>query len=389
MGLEKISSVAVSFFGRGCVSLLPEELKKRGLKRGLIVTDKFLYESGAGDRVGACILKAGMEYAIYYLVQPNPTVAVVNECLEAARALKVDVLVAVGGGSAIDTAKAAGIVLANGGKVEDYEGANKSLKPSIPIVAVNTTAGTGSEVTSFYIVTDPSRHSKMCMVDPNCMVSIAVNDVDFMMTMPKTLTASTGMDALTHAIEAAVSMRATPFTDKDALWAMEVIRDQLPRAAADGNDETAREMMAYAQYSAGMAFSNAGLGMVHAMAHSLGGMFNLPHGICNSVLLPFVMEFNGSRSETAKRYKKVAKGLKLPGAEEMTGEEAVLQSAAYIRRLSEGMGLAQSLVELSVDPRAFEALAETAMKDPCMKDNPLQPAKEQVIEVYKKAYAGI
>ncbi len=389
MGLERISSVAVSFFGRGCVSLLPEELKKRGLKRGLIVTDKFLYENGAGDRVGACLLKAGMEYAIYYLVQPNPTVIVVNECLEAARALKVDVLVAVGGGSAIDTAKAAGIVLANGGRVEDYEGVNKSLRPSVPIVAVNTTAGTGSEVTSFYIVTDPDRRLKMCMVDPNCMVSIAVNDVDFMMTMPKTLTASTGMDALTHAIEAAVSMRATPFTDKDALWAMEVIRDQLPRAAADGNDEKAREMMAYAQYSAGMAFSNAGLGMVHAMAHSLGGMFNLPHGICNSVLLPFVMEFNGSRSETAKRYKKVAKGLKLPGAEEMTGEEAVLQSAAYIRRLSEGMGLAQSLVELSVDPRAFEVLAETAMKDPCMKDNPLQPAKEQVIEVYKKAYAGI
>ncbi|MFT4007625.1 MAG: iron-containing alcohol dehydrogenase [Lacrimispora sp.] len=138
-----------------------------------------------------------------------------------------------------------------------------------------------------------------------------------------------------------------------------------------------------------MAFSNAGLGMVHAMAHSLGGMFNLPHGICNSVLLPFVMEFNGSQTETAKRYKKVAKGLKLPGAEEMTGEEAVLQSAAYIRRLSGGMGLAQSLVELSVDPRAFEALAETAMKDPCMKDNPLEPAKEQVIEVYKRAYAGI
>lgn len=389
MGLERISSVAVSFFGRGCVSLLPEELKKRGLKRGLIVTDKFLYESGAGDRVGACLLKAGIEYAIYYLVQPNPTVTVVNECLEAARALKVDVLVAVGGGSAIDTAKAAGIVLANGGRVEDYEGVNKSLKPSIPIVAVNTTAGTGSEVTSFYIVTDPSRHSKMCMVDPNSMVSIAVNDVDFMMTMPKVLTASTGMDALTHAIEAAVSKRATPFTDKDALWAMEVIGEQLPKAAADGNDETAREMMAYAQYSAGMAFSNAGLGMVHAMAHSLGGMFNLPHGICNSVLLPFVMEFNGSQTETAKRYKKVAKGLKLPGAEKMTGEEAVLQSAAYIRRLSGGMGLAQSLVELSVDPRAFEALAETAMKDPCMKDNPLEPVKEQVIEVYKRAYAGI
>lgn len=388
MGLERINAVATSFFGRGSIGLLPAELKKRGMKRGLIVTDRFLYERGAGDRVGACLLSAGVEYAIFYLVEPNPALEVVNACLEAARALKVDLLVAVGGGSAIDTAKAVSIVMANGGSVEDYEGVDRSKVPGIPIVAVNTTAGTGSEVTSFYIVTNQARHSKMCMVDPNCMVSIAVNDVDFMVSMPKGLTASTGMDAMTHAIEAAVANRATPFTDKDALWAMEVIGEYLPKAVADGNGEKAREMMAYAEYSAGMAFSNAGLGMVHAMAHSLGGRMNLPHGICNAVLLPFVMEFNGSRPESAQRYKKVAKGLKLPGADRMNGEQAVKESVSYIRQLSKEIGLAQNLYELKVDPKDFKALAETAMMDSCMKDNPVEPSSEQVMDVYRNAYEG-
>ena len=208
---------------------------------------------------------------MYYNVQPNPTVQVVNDCIAAARTLQVQLLVALGGGSAIDTAKAASIVVACGGTVEQYEGENKSSKPGLPIVAVNTTAGTGSECTSFYIVTDPVRHSKMAMVDPNCMVSIAVNDTDFMSSMPPKLTAATGMDALTHAIEAALSKNANPLTDKDAYWAMQAIVQNLPRAVANGQDEAARTMMAYAENVAGMAFSNAGLGMVHAMAHALGG----------------------------------------------------------------------------------------------------------------------
>lgn len=300
--------------------------------------------------------------------------------------MQVDLLVAVGGGSAIDTAKAVSIVMANGGKVEDYEGVGRSLNPGMPIVAVNTTAGTGSEVTSFYIVTDPVRHSKMCMVDPNCMVTIAVNDVDFMMSMPKALTASTGMDAMTHAIEAAIAKRATPYTDKDALWAMGVINTYLPEAVADGSNEKAREMMAYGEYSAGMAFSNAGLGMVHAMAHSLGGLMNLPHGICNAVLLPFVMEFNGSRPEAAERYKKVAEGLRLPGAASMTGEQAVKESVACIRRLSRKVGITQSLGELKVNPEDFKALAEIALRDSCMEDNPFKPTVQEVIEVYRNAY---
>ena len=228
--MEKIHAVTTSLFGKGSIALLPEELKKRGLTRGLIVTDSFLYKSGAADRVGSCLLMAGLEYAVYYLVQPNPTIEVVEECLKAAVALEIDVLVAVGGGSAIDTAKAVSIVLANGGQVRDYEGVGKSRKPGIPIVAVNTTAGTGSEVTSFYIVTDSDTHSKMCMVDTNCMVTIAVDDADFMMTMPKGLTASTGMDAMTHAVEAVVAKRATPYTDKDALWAIKTIKEYLPAA---------------------------------------------------------------------------------------------------------------------------------------------------------------
>lgn len=386
--MERSNAVEVSLFGRGCISLLTPELRKRGIKRGLIITDSFLYESGAADKVGERLLEAGAEYAIYYLVQPNPTVEIVNECLHAAKALQVDLLVAVGGGSAIDTAKAVSIVLENGGRVEDYEGTDKSRRKGVPIVAVNTTAGTGSEVTAFYIVTDPGRHSKMCMVDPNCMVSIAVNDVDFMMTMPPKLTASTGMDAMTHAIEAVLSKKASPITDKDALWAITVIKDHLPRAFQDGSDIEAREMMAYAQYTAGMAFSNAGLGMVHAMAHSLGGMLDLPHGVCNAVLLPYVMEFNGTFPGMAERFRKVAKALGIPEQECREDEAAVSVCTRFIRDLSRGLSLPRSLKELDAGALDYGALAETAMRDACMEDNYFMPSKEQVVEVYRIAYGG-
>ncbi len=384
--MEKIHAVKTSLFGKGSIALLPDELKKRGLTRGLIVTDSFLYKSGAADRVGACLLMAGLEYAVYYLVQPNPTVQVVEECLKAADALEVDVLVAVGGGSAIDTAKAVSIVLANGGHVKDYEGVGKSGKPGIPIVAVNTTAGTGSEVTSFYIVTNSDTHSKMCMVDTNCMVTIAVDDTDFMMTMPKGLTASTGMDAMTHAVEAAVAKRATPYTDKDALWAIRTIKEYLPAAVSNGSDVKAREMMAYAQYSAGMAFSNAGLGIIHAMAHALGGRFGLPHGLCNAILLPCGMEFNGSDKMASQAFKKVAAALDLPGMDLMTGFQASQASAVYLREFSASLGLPQRLRDMEVNPEAFGELAETAMEDSCMDDNPFRPTKEQVEDVYRRAY---
>lgn len=384
--MERWNAVGISFFGKGSICLLAEELKKRGCKRALIVTDKFLYDTKVADRVGAEILKADCEYAIYYEVKPNPTVEIVEECLQAAKVLEVDMLVAVGGGSAIDTCKAVSIVLANGGRVEDYEGENKSSRQGIPIAVVNTTAGTGSEVTSFYIVTDTRRHSKMCMVDPNCMVSIAINDADFMMSMPKGLTAATGMDALTHAIEAALTWKATPLTDKDAYWAINVIKTYLPRAVDNGSDVQAREMMAYAEYVAGMAFSNAGLGLVHAMAHAMGGFYNLPHGVCNAVLLPYVMEFNGRVRETWGRYQKIAEALGLPGASSMSGEEAVRACVRCVRELSSYVGIPKTLSELKVKPEDFEALAALAAADTCVEANPVKADKQTIVSVYRSAF---
>jgi len=386
---DQINAVKTTFFGKGAVKMLVPELRKMGIKRGLIVTDNFLYETGAATKVGEVLLEADVEYAIYYQVQPNPTIDVVEECIKAAKTLQVDLLVAVGGGSAIDTAKAVSIVVANGGNVEQYEGINKSSKEGIPIVAVNTTAGTGSECTTFYIVTDPVRHSKMAMIDTNCMVSIAVNDIDFMSSMPPKLTAATGMDALTHAIEARLSVGANPVTDKDALWAMEAIYQYLPRAVKNGADEEARTMMAYAQNVAGMAFSNAGLGMVHAMAHSLGGHYNLPHGVCNAILLPYVLEFNGTAQEVKNRFPAIAKAFHLPGCESMTFDQALKESIKAVRVLSANVGIPHSLSELNkIDPSHFGDLADLALKDACMRENQIQPSRMQVIEVYQNAFNG-
>jgi len=218
------------------------------------------------------------------------------------------------------------------------------------------------------------------------MVTIAVDDADFMMTMPKGLTASTGMDAMTHAVEAVVAKRATPYTDKDALWAIKTIKEYLPAAVSNGGDVKAREMMAYAQYSAGMAFSNAGLGIIHAMAHALGGRFGLPHGLCNAILLPYGMEFNGTDKITSREFKKIAAALALPGADSMTGFQASTASAAYLREFSALLGLPQRLRDMEVNPEIFDELAETAMEDSCMDDNPFKPTKEQVEDVYRRAY---
>ena len=379
----RVNSVKTSFFGKGAAFLLVPELKKMGVRRALIVTDSFLYKSGAVDYVGRALTEAGLEYAVYHEVQPNPTVTVVNECITAARMLQVDLLVAVGGGSAIDTAKATSIVIANGGRVEDYEGVNRSAKPGIPIVAVNTTAGTGSECTSFYIVTDPVRHSKMAMVDPNCMVAIAVNDVELMMSMPPKLTAATGLDALTHAIEAVLAKGANPMTDRDALWAMKTVWEYLPRAVRNGRDEEARTRMAYAEYSAGMAFSNAGLGMVHAMAHALGGHSNLPHGVCNAVLLPYVIEFNAEHShEVRERLPRISGVLSMPDTRPYTLVQALRRTAAEL-------GIPRTLKELGgVTQEDFNDLADLALKDACMADNLYLPSREEVTGVYGNAWSG-
>lgn len=380
---ERINAVKTTFFGKGAVQLLGPELQKTGVRRVLIVTDRFLYQSGACERVGRVLSETGIEYAVYYNVMPNPTVDVVNACIEAARGLQVEMLIALGGGSAIDTAKAASIVLKNGGRVEDYEGVGRSKVPGLPIAAINTTAGTGSECTTFYIVTDPVRHSKMAMVDTNCMVSIAINDVDFMSSMPPKLTAATGMDALTHGIEAVLSVQATPFTDKDALWAIRAITENLKTAVADGSNQHAREMMAYAENAAGMAFSNAGLGMVHAMAHALGGRYNLPHGVCNAVLLPYVLRFTAEKKAGTEGFSKIAEAMGLEGR----SPEHVIRAVA---ELGSAVGIPDRLSAFEqVDPADFHSLAQLALKDSCMATNPVSPSEQEVADAYQLAFKGV
>ncbi|WP_036931881.1 iron-containing alcohol dehydrogenase [Proteocatella sphenisci] len=381
----RVNMIATNFFGAGAIELIAEEIIKKGLKKALVITDSFLFESKVADQICTVLAGAGVHSFIYYGVKPNPTVEIVNEALSIAREIEPDFIVALGGGSAIDTSKAVGIVLANKGKVEDYEGVNKSSKKSLPVIAVNTTAGTGSEVTTFYVITDEKRHSKMVMVDTNSAVWIAVNDTNLMISMPKSLTAATGMDAMTHALEAVLSKEATPFTDKDALWAITVIKEYLPRAVKDPNDMQAREMMAYAQYSAGLAFSNSGLGMVHAMAHSLGGFYNLPHGVCNAVLLPHVMEFNAKDEKVQQNFQKIYKALELKGASAYSPYRAVTDSVREIKRLSQEVGIPPDLSELGVREEDFDSLAKLALQDTCMPSNPVQPSLDQIKAVYAKA----
>lgn len=377
---ERINAVKTTFFGKGAVKLLGPELKKTGIRRALLITDRGLYQSGLADKVARVLSDAGIEYAVYYNVKPNPTVVTVNECLAAARAIDAAVLIALGGGSAIDTAKAVSIVMANGGRVEQYEGVNKSIHAGLPLVAINTTAGSGSECTNYYVVTDPVRKTKMAMEDINCMVSIAVNDIDFMSSMPPRLTAATGMDALTHAIEAVFSKGATPITDKDAVWAIDTVINNLPRAVQNGADEHARTMMAYAENVAGMAFSNAGLGMVHAMAHALGGHYNLPHGVCNAVLLPYVLSFDIGHMAFEDRFLTVARAMGLNSAQEVIDKIAALN--AYI-------GIPAKLSELeAVKPEDFKELAALAMHDTCMRSNLIKVSNQDVIMVYKAAFGG-
>lgn len=386
-GACRVNTVSTNFFGEGALSLLPDEVKKYGYRTALVVTDKFLYESGTAMDVCKVLNKADIHSYIYFGVQPNPTTDVIEACISVANEVKPDFLIALGGGSAIDTCKAVGIVLANGGKVQDYEGVNKSANKSLPIVAINTTAGTGSEVTTFYVITDKQRNSKMVMIDTNCMVWIAVNDPNLMRTMPKGLTAATGMDAMTHAIEAILSKNATPYTDKDAIWAIQMIKEYLPRAVANGDDMEARTMMAYAQYAAGVAFSNAGLGMVHAMAHSLGGFYNLPHGVCNAVLLPYVMTYNGQEKVTAERFKLIYKALDTKASEWISSQRAAIGSVDIIKKLSKQVGIPAKLKELKVSPKDFEALAKLAMHDTCMPTNPRAATLQDVIAVYGQAFS--
>ncbi|WP_300256873.1 L-threonine dehydrogenase [Clostridium sp.] len=373
---------SISLMGADCLKDAGEQVGDLGFKKALIVTDKVLGQIGIVKKVTDVLDDKNIEYAIYDETKPNPTVKNVNDGLALLKEKECDFVISLGGGSAHDCAKGIALLATNGGEIKDYEGVDKSEKPQLPMVGINTTAGTGSEMTLFAIITDEERHIKMALVDKHLTPIIAVNDPMLMLAMPKSLTAATGMDALTHAIEAYVSTSATPITDACAEKAIELISNYLVNAVENGEDLEARDMMAYAEYLAGMAFNNASLGYVHAMAHQLGGFYNLPHGVCNAILLPHVQEYN--KATSASRLAKVAK-IMGGDIEGLTDEQGADLCIDMIKSLSQSIGIPEGLNILGVKESDFETLATNALNDACSLTNPRKGNLEEVIAIFKKA----
>lgn len=326
-----------------------------------------------------------IEYTIFKDVQANPTTRNVYDALAELKEFNADFILAVGGGSPQDCACGVSILVTNGGKMTDYEGVNKSEKPGFPLIAVNTTAGTSAEVTINYVITDEERKVKMVCVDKNCLSLVSVNDPDLMLDMPKSLTASTGMDALTHAIECIVTNGSYPVTEKMAIGAVELINEYLPRAVENGHDKEAREKMVNAIFLGGLAFSNSGLGFVHSMAHQLGAVYNLPHGVCCAMLLPIVEEENAKHA--TGKFRDIAKALGFDDRGH-SDEQCAKFAINRIRDLSQAVGIPKNLNELNIQEKDFdfETLAENALKDPCASGNPFKPTKEETIEMYRRLF---
>lgn len=373
---------AISLMGSDCLKDAGDQVGELGFKKALIVTDKVLGQIGIVKKVTDVLDNKNIEYAIYDETKPNPTVKNVNDGLALLKEKECDFVISLGGGSAHDCAKGIALLATNGGEIKDYEGVDKSKKPQLPMVGINTTAGTGSEMTLFAIITDEERHIKMALVDKHLTPIIAVNDPMLMLAMPKSLTAATGMDALTHAVEAYVSTAATPITDACAEKAIELISNYLVNAVENGEDVEARDMMAYAEYLAGMAFNNASLGYVHAMAHQLGGFYNLPHGVCNAILLPHVQEYN--KATSASRLAKIAK-IMGGNIEGLTDEQGADLCIDMIKSLSQTIGIPEGLGVLGVKESDFETLATNALNDACSLTNPRKGNLEEVIAIFKKA----
>jgi len=379
MGVIYVPST--NLVGRGCLNDLSGFMKDLGHKKALVVTDKFLNTSGVVKKVTDQLEKVDIEYVIFDEVKPNPTTTNVHDGVTVFKENHCDHIVSVGGGSPQDAGKGIGLVLTNGGHVKDYEGVNKTTHPSVPLVAVNTTAGTSAEYTINYVITDEEREVKMVMVDKNSLVKISVNDPELMLSKPKGLTAATGMDALTHAIEAIVTPGASTITDATALKAVEIIFNYLPRAVENGEDIEAREQMSYVMFLAGLAFNNAGLGYVHAMAHQLGGVYDLPHGVCNAMLLPIVERENAKR--VPDKFPLIAKAIGV-SIEGKTATECADIVIKRIEELSQTVGIPKTLTELGVTDVDVDKLAEFAMVDACAPGNPFIPTKTEVINMFNE-----
>jgi alcohol dehydrogenase len=368
--------------GPGCVKKIAEEITSRGLKKALIVCGKRSSKSEEFKGVTDLLAENNIEYVVYPGSIPNPTVTSVMEGVEILKENDCDFVISYGGGSPHDCGKGIALVATNGGNIKDYEGMNKSSKPQLPLISINTTAGTASEMTVFAIITDEERHVKIAIVDKNVTPILAVNDPELMVSMPKSLTAATGMDALTHAVEAYVSTAATPVTDACAQKAIELINAYLRDAVEDGNNMEARDMMAYAEYLAGMAFNSASLGYVHAIAHQLGGFYDLPHGVCNAVLLPEVQVFN-SKVCSAK-LKDIAKFMDVDTSD-MSDEEGAKTCIEAIRKLSRDIDIPEGLKGLGVKVEDFDTLADNALKDACGLTNPIKATHQDVKNILTRA----
>lgn len=374
----------VSYFGPGSRKELPAAIERLGKKKVLIVTDKGLLQFGVAKMVTDVLDAAGIPYEIFSDVKPNPTVSNVRAGLEAFATAGADILVAVGGGSSIDTAKAIGIVSNNPefSDIVSLEGVAPTKNKSVPIIALPTTAGTAAETTINYVIIDEEKQKKMVCVDPNDIPAVAIIDAELMYSLPKGLTAATGMDALTHAIEGYITKGAWQMSDMFEIEAIRMIARYLPMAVTDPRNPEGRDGMALAQYIAGMAFSNVGLGLVHGMAHPMGSLFDIPHGVANALLLPLIMEFN--MPECIKKYGDiaVAMGVDTKG---MTPEEAARAACDAVRKLAIEVGIPQHMAELGITEKDIDALAEQAAADVCTPGNPREVTIEQIKELYRKA----
>lgn len=373
----------VSYFGPGAREVLPKEIKRLGLHKAFVATDKDLIKFGVADKVLSVLKNAGIPYEIFSDIKPNPTVANVNAGVKAFAESGADFILAIGGGSSIDTSKAIGIITNNPefSDVVSLEGVADTKKKSVPIIALPTTAGTAAEGTINYVITDEKNEKKMVCVDPNDIPAIAIIDAELMYTLPKGLTASTGLDALTHAIEGLITKGAWEMSDMFEIKAIEMINRYLETAVNEPQNAEARNGMAVAQYIAGMAFSNVGLGVVHGMAHPLGAIFDIPHGVANALLLPTIMEFNAPAA--LDKYVTIAKAMNVY-KEGMSKEEAAQAAVDAVKALSIRVGIPQHLSELGIKESDLPKLADSAIADVCTPGNPREVTRDIILDLYKK-----
>ena len=369
-----------SYHGKGAIQEIAGEVKSRGLKKALLCTDPDLLKFGVTKKVTDVLDAAGLAYQVYSEIKPNPTIENVKDGVEAAKAAQADCIIAIGGGSSMDTAKAIGIIITNPefADVRSLEGTADTKNPCLPIIAVPTTAGTAAEVTINYVITDVEKNRKFVCVDPHDIPVVAVVDPDMMASMPKGLTAATGMDALTHAIEGYITKGAWELSDMFHLKAIEIIAKSL-RGAVENTPE-GREGMALGQYIAGMGFSNVGLGVVHSMAHGLSALYDTPHGVACAIILPTGLEYN--KPVAGKRYRAIGKAMQVPGIDNMTDEEAADATIVAVKQLSADVGIPANLKGiLKEEDVAF--LAKSAYADACCPGNPRDTSEAEIAELYK------